>query len=70
MNYLEFKEFLESTNAYEIYMQKALVLQHDRNSRRSEKKGKNGMTHVWKELQMKCGIKSRLQLMNRSRVLG
>lgn len=40
MIYPEFKEFLESTNSYEIYMQKALDLQRDRNSRRSEKKGK------------------------------
>lgn len=40
MIYPEFKEYLENTAGFEIYIQKALELQQDRNSRRSEKKGK------------------------------
>lgn len=40
MIYPEFKEYLENTAGFEIYIQKALDLQQERNSRRSEKKGK------------------------------
>lgn len=47
MIYPDFKEYLEKTTGYEVYMQKALALQHDRNRRRSDKKGKK-----WNEAKM------------------